>query len=158
MCLGSEHCKYPLPGIQYKLINPLRTSTRFTMEVAVAVLTVDLASGPSEISGLGSCRKAHILFMYRDQPICRREVDVVGGTITRSELVMAMKEQEAGGRAPQRAWDAWAAAVLNDHLGTDSEDRSKALPPCTVLICTRDRPTDLRRCLSALSFECLGGC
>jgi len=119
------------------------------MEANVAVLTVDVATGPSEISGLGSCRSAHILFMYRDQPICRREVDIVGGRITRSELVMAMKELDADPTAPQEAWNIWTEALLNDHLGARSEC-SKALPPCTVLICTRDRPSDLRRCLSAL--------
>src|SRR5262245_37476305 len=121
------------------------------MEVSVPVLTVDLATGPSEISGLGSFRRAHILFMYRDQPICRREVDIVDGKINRTELVMAMKEPHTSAGAPQEAWDVWTEAVLNDHLGIGSEDHSKALPPCTVLICTRDRPSDLRRCLSSLS-------
>src|SRR5215217_776370 len=120
------------------------------MEVNVAVVTVDLASPPREISGLGSCRRAHILFTYRDQPICRREADVIDGTITRTELVMAMKERDEEGRANQNAWDTWAEEVLKDHLGIGSEDCSEALPPCTVLVCTRDRPSDLRRCLTAL--------
>ena len=54
------------------------------------------------------------------------------------------------GRANQNAWDTWTEEVLKDHLGIGSEDCSEALPPCTVLVCTRDRPSDLRRCLSAL--------
>jgi GT2 family glycosyltransferase len=119
------------------------------MEANVAVLTVDVATGPSEISGLGSQRSAHILFMYRDQPICRREVTIVDGRITRSELVTAMKEQHACPTVPQEAWNVWAEALLNDHLVARAEC-PKALPPCTVLICTRDRPSDLRRCLSAI--------
>ena len=60
------------------------------MDVRVPVVTVDLASGPRDISSLGSCRKAHVLFMYRDQPICRREVDVIHGKITGVELALAM--------------------------------------------------------------------
>ncbi len=78
------------------------------MEVRVPVVTVDLASGPRDISNLGSCRKAHVLFMYRDQPICRREVEVIHGKITGVELALAMN----GPGGMEREWDRWAEAVL----------------------------------------------
>ena len=102
MCPGSDTLQVRAPGMQYKPLIRCAHQRGSHMEANVAVLTVDLASGPSEISGLGSCRRAHILFMYGDQPICRREVDVIDGTITRTELVMAMKELDADPRAHQR--------------------------------------------------------
>ncbi len=121
------------------------------MEVSVAVLTVDLASGPSEISGLGSCRKAHVLFMYGDQPLCRREVDVIQGEITGLELALALKNQGIASVTEQSAWDKWAEALLHEHISEPAKASSTRLPPCTVLICTRDRPADLQRCLHGLA-------
>lgn len=117
------------------------------MEVRVPVVTVDLASGPRDISNLGSCRKAHVLFMYRDQPVCRREVEVIHGKITGVELALAMN----GPGGMEREWDRWAEAVLYQHIRGATEDSSPTLPPCTVLVCTRDRPADLDRCLRALA-------
>jgi glycosyltransferase involved in cell wall biosynthesis len=85
--------------------------------------------------------------MYGDQPLCRREVEVIQGRITGVELALAMKAR--GGT--QRGWDKWAEAVLYQHICGTTENRSQTLPPCTVLICTRDRPADLNRCLRAVA-------
>ena len=121
------------------------------MDTAIPVLTVDLAESRREVIGLGTAKKAHILFMYGDEPLGRYEVAVYDGRITLAELLLAIREVETAPRSERTVWSRFVELALLDLMGKPVVRETAPLPPCTVVICTRDRPADLRRCLEALA-------
>ena len=52
--------------------------------------------------------------------------------------------------AQAATWDFWAA-WLNDSLGWDEAEPASPPPLASIAVCTRERPDDLARCLSALA-------
>jgi glycosyltransferase involved in cell wall biosynthesis len=121
------------------LSNFLRKFVPFT---PIAVLSVDLSSGMQDLRAPSQYRQAHVLIRYRGLPLCNVRMKVVQGRI--------------------RAVDLWTMAwwhgpalqteVLRDWLGVADEDRQRTekLPSATIVVCTRNRTSDLKRCLDSL--------
>lgn len=108
----------------------------------IAVLSVDLSSGMEDLCVPSRYRQAHVLIRYRKLPLCNVRMKVVQGRI--------------------RAVDLWNVAwrhgptlqseVLQDCLGSPSAHREQSpkRPSATIVVCTRNRTSDLKRCLDSI--------
>ncbi|MDB6029256.1 MAG: glycosyl transferase family 2 [Verrucomicrobiales bacterium] len=110
------------------------------LTMPTAVLDIDLEKIPPEVVGLHDYKKALVLIRFRSRPVGKAVVEVCGGRICGHHL----RDQllEAAGDLP---WEFW----LRDFLDWD-ETKNVRLPSATVAICTRERTTDLAKCLSSL--------
>jgi glycosyltransferase involved in cell wall biosynthesis len=108
-----------------------------------AVLDLEFAHLPREITGLERYHEAYILIRLQGVPITRITVPVLEGRIDGVELRSAAIQ--AGG---WQLWETW----LHQSLEWDQILLAhNPVPLSTIAICTRDRPHDARRCLEALS-------
>ena len=108
------------------------------------VLDIDLAHGPQDIQGLGSYKDAFVLLRWRGTPLGQLWLDVVDGQIDGMELWRA---------ASQSLGFVLVAAVLDNLLPLAEAGGALATAPtptCSVIICTRDRPDDLARCIASV--------
>ncbi len=102
----------------------------------IAVRAVDLADARDHLTDLGDAIEAHIVVRHHGAPLFRIRTPVSGGCVPITAVWDAcVKRLDAGGD------------VVFPQLPVDNV----ALAPCTVVICTKDRPDDLRRCLIALA-------
>ena len=111
--------------------------------MATAILDIDVERIPTEVAGLSAYGQALVLLRLRGRPVGQVRVPVVHGCVRGSELREAIIE-----KVGWHIWKRW----LHDWLDWDEEAlATTAVPRATVAVCTRDRPDDLRRCLTALS-------
>lgn len=113
-------------------------------KLRVPVIDYDLSGGIRDVAGLGECDKAHVVVRHRGVPLCRFEEAVTGGVLDGMNVwarVCADPHAEAVSKIAEEALDALYAA---------SNEIPSRLPPCSIVIGTRDRPADVERCLSAL--------
>src|SRR5262249_487601 len=108
----------------------------------IAVLSADLAAGIPDVSVPSHCSQAQVLVRYRGTPICNPRLQINSGRIS--------------------GLDVWSAAwrlqgtrlrdlVLKDPLGLqDPPCLADRLPTSTIVVCTRNRSFDLRRCLDSI--------
>ncbi|MEJ7607388.1 MAG: glycosyltransferase [Bryobacteraceae bacterium] len=108
--------------------------------MGVPVLVVELRQNLLDIENLADAEEAHVLFCLDGAPLCRTRLRVDRGRIAASQMRQSV-ESLAGDLLAERVVD--SAFQEND-----SDD----LPRCSVVICTKDRPDDVRRCLSALAL------
>ena len=106
------------------------------MTLPIPVRSVDLADARDDLSGLGEAIEAHIVVRHHGAPLCRVRAPVVGGRVPISAV-----------------WDACVASLEDrgDVVFPHVPAGTVTLAPCTVVVCTKDRPDDLRRCLKALA-------
>jgi glycosyltransferase involved in cell wall biosynthesis len=108
-----------------------------------AVLSVDLASGMKDLHVQPGYGQAQVLFRYRGSPLCNVRMKVVEGRIRAVELWSA-------------AWShrdtQLQTSVLSDVLGANERlpVGNRKLPSATIVVCTRNRTADLRRCLESI--------
>ena len=107
-----------------------------------AVLSVDLASGLHDVKVPEPYAQAQVLIRYRGAPLANVCLKVLRGRI--------------------RGVDIWAVAweenrtllqelALNDALGSEiAPPQCDTLPDATIVVCTRNRTEDLRRCLDSI--------
>lgn len=110
--------------------------------MATAVLDLEITNLPEQITGLNAYTKAFVLIRYKGKPIGKTTLPVVDGkiqtTISFNQLFTAIE-------AP--LYTRW----LHDYLEWDERNSDDFIPPkASVVICTRDRTDDLKRCLDAL--------
>jgi cellulose synthase/poly-beta-1,6-N-acetylglucosamine synthase-like glycosyltransferase len=104
------------------------------VDLAAALTPVPLPTGTS---------RCLLIFRWRDRVVGRRVVDVAGDAIAVDRLTALARET-----APETALDAWC----DDYLGHDRRALlGTTAPTVTVAICTRERPEDLDRALSAVA-------
>jgi glycosyltransferase involved in cell wall biosynthesis len=116
---------------------------KFLSFAPAAVLSVDLVSGLTDLHVHSGFRHAHVLIRYRGSPLCNVRMKVVAGRIRAVDL-----------------WSsAWAhqgpelqARILRDVLdtGETSIPHESELLTATIVVCTRNRTADLRRCLDSI--------
>jgi GT2 family glycosyltransferase len=107
-----------------------------------AVLDIDLVQVPPKIEIKQHYNRALILIRWRGEPLGQLYLPVIEGQLDCNDLEQALYDA-AGGPMRER--------LLKDFLDLDgSEIPQSSLPMATVAICTRDRVTDLRRCLDAV--------
>jgi GT2 family glycosyltransferase len=107
-----------------------------------AVLDLDLDALPEQLAGLERYDRALILLRLRGRPIGQTLLPIAGGRLAEASLRDAILC-----RADSAFWEQWLAEQL--WLGTQHPTLAPQ-PPATVVICTRDRPADLRMALDAL--------
>jgi GT2 family glycosyltransferase len=108
-----------------------------------AILDVDLDSLPSELCLDGRHSEALVLVRFRGRPIGQARLPAERGRVLAPDVHQTL--------ARACGWTYWeqrlGAALGITHDGFPEHGR----PRCTVAVCTRDRPNDLRGCLAALS-------
>ncbi len=112
--------------------------------VGVAVLDIDLSAGLQDIYGLEDFHKAHVVARYRGGPIARFELPVHQGRV--SAAAIWVTASRACRHMPNLE-----QVIAQDVLFGRKFRPPVDLPSCSIVICTRDRPDDLQRCLDSLS-------
>jgi GT2 family glycosyltransferase len=103
-----------------------------------AVLDLDLAQLPAELTGLERYPAALALVRLKGVPVGRAWLPLAAGHMDGATL----RTQLVAACGPE-LWASW----LRIELGLREVPPA---PPATILITTRDRPDDLRRCLTSL--------
>ncbi len=111
------------------------------------VLSIELSEGLRDITDLAGYEFAQILIRNQGRPIGSLRLACWSGTITTTTLTKAINQnkviQQNLAQMLLRNW-------LNQpepNQGPQGEDN---LPTATVIVCTRNRPEHLQRCLTAL--------
>jgi GT2 family glycosyltransferase len=104
----------------------------------------------TDIVGI-SQHRAMLLVRWAGRPVASIVVPVTGGRVTASAVRDALHRDR---NALARLGLALLADWLDDTLGPVPES---PVPPWSVIVCTRDRPDDLRRCLDSLLAMALDG-
>jgi len=105
-----------------------------------AVLEVELDRPWEDILVAPRYASALVLLRWRGTPIGASELKIRAGRITPDEIWRA---------ARRTAGQTVTAKILDDLLKARVE-QNPYHPPCTIVVCTRDRAQDLSRCLSSL--------
>lgn len=113
-----------------------------------AVLDLELERLPRGIEGLERYESALALVRLRGRPVGQVGLLVSGARISEAELHEALRNQ-----LTDVVTERWLALQLGLEELEFDRGVSNVVPagPATVAVCTRDRPEDLRRCLTALS-------
>ncbi len=110
--------------------------------MATVVTEINIADRLSDASGYAGYDNAFVLLRMRGRVVGTLRVPVRLGLITAEDLRRAIDEdREIADRAVQAALDDWLLPA---------NGRSADVPSWTVVICTRDRTPQLRRCLDSL--------
>jgi glycosyltransferase involved in cell wall biosynthesis len=106
------------------------------------ILDVELTAPPAPID-LGAHRHAFVLLRLRGRPIGSVRLPCPTGTLEPAALRAAMERD-------RELRERLARAELRDRLLAAVSSEPAALPTWTVVVCTRERPDDLRRCIESL--------
>jgi GT2 family glycosyltransferase len=111
--------------------------------MATAVGEIDLLNPGDGLHGLGQCSDAMVLIRYAGEPLTQIRLPVTDGRIT---------ADTAWQTTTKTCSQALCEAIIRHQLGIADPDLPDDGRPatCTVVICTRDRTDDLRRCLDSL--------
>ncbi|HYF36619.1 MAG TPA: glycosyltransferase [Prosthecobacter sp.] len=106
------------------------------------VLDFEISRLPHQLTGLDRYHSALCLFRHNRRPVARAQLPIYKGRLMGRDLRECLLAQF--GPDLVQAW-------LEDVLGPELKpaDSTKSLR-ATIAICTRDRPEDLRNCLSSL--------
>ena len=105
------------------------------------VLALDLATTSADVPVGDGYAHAFVLCTWRDQPLGQVRVPTTGGRLAIESL------REAAFEACRTRL---ASAIVTERLGLTLPEPCGPLPSTSVIVCTRDRPDDLRRCLTHL--------
>ena len=108
--------------------------------MATAILDLEISQLPPEITVDERYSKALVLIRLHGNPIGQATLPTVGGRIAGSQLRETLMNAVG-----DNLWKNW----LYDALEWDERGPVQAVPIATVVVCTRDRPEDLQRCLEA---------
>jgi glycosyltransferase involved in cell wall biosynthesis len=111
--------------------------------MAIKVLDIDLGEGLIESEGLESYSKALILWRWRGRPLGQSLVNTFNGKLDDLELMYKASEDTS---------IRLAKVALKEYLGIPSDLQSFPLRilTCSVIVCTRDRPSYLKRFLESI--------
>ena len=108
----------------------------------VGLIDVDLADWPPELEEAAAHSRVQALIRWAGAPLATLEFDCDSGPLTPALIWR---------RANELLGDALIEAITRRLLEPAESPRvEEHLPSATVVICTRDRPDDLRRCLESL--------
>src|SRR5262245_18061981 len=109
--------------------------------MATAVIDLEATELPDQITLSDHHRRALILIRWKGAPVGQTELLAPNGIIDGDRL--ADEVFDSAGRLIGRC-------QLQESLGLDPLVGPGAGGPATIAVCTRDRPDDLDRCLTAL--------
>lgn len=107
------------------------------------IAEVELDDGLDDLRFDGRHTQALVLVRLRRRPVGAVRVPVRDGVVRSEELLAALTEDEGTRRRIGRE-------LVRRHLGPSGEPQPSTAPSWSVVVCTRDRPEHLRRCLGAL--------
>jgi GT2 family glycosyltransferase len=108
-----------------------------------AVVELELKRRTGDLVVPGHYSRALVLLRWAGRPVGQVTVPVAEGRVHAQAI-----EQRLATWAGWEFWQAWLHDALHwDETGTG---QAAAPPPCTVAVCTRERPNELARCLFAL--------
>lgn len=124
------------------------------MPVPLALATFDLATGPEEVSAPHP--RARVLVRWSGVPVGIVEVSARGGRVHRTDTVHALLEQHPHALPREAVRRALLSGGLRGPLQFSPvpdlpASPISATPSISVIVCTRDRPDDLARCLQSLA-------
>jgi GT2 family glycosyltransferase len=105
-----------------------------------AVLDVDLAAPPEFLEAQGSYEAALVLVRWAGRPIGAVRTVLEDSRVPTDDLVAIVQRE-----MPSAYWEHWVRA----HLESPARKLTD-VPRATVVVCTRDRPDDLARCLESI--------
>jgi len=108
--------------------------------MTTAILDLEISKLPPEITVDERYSKALVLIRLHGNPIGQATLAAVGGSIGGSQLRETLMNAVG-----ENLWK----NCLYDALEWDERGPVQAVPIATVVVCTRDRPEDLQRCLEA---------
>ena len=108
--------------------------------MATAILDLEISKLPPEIAVDERYSKALVLIRLHGNPIGQATLATVGGRIGGNELRETLMNAVG-----ENLWK----NCLYDALEWDERGPVQPVPIATVVVCTRDRPEDLQRCLEA---------
>lgn len=110
--------------------------------MATKVIDLDLSCGCRSFAGLEGYDRALCLLRWRETPLGRVALPVVAGQVTAAAMLRALD--------PWILQTAWRC--LFEHRVEAALGGPVARPslPASVVVCTRNRPDDLRRCLASI--------
>jgi glycosyltransferase involved in cell wall biosynthesis len=111
-----------------------------------AVLDWDLSRPLDEVTTIPGCDNVVALVRWRGRPLARLRLNTLHGKIDNMSVWRAA-QKELGNSLTQEVLPD-LTPLLGVKLG-----RKPDAPSCSIVVCTRDRPADLRRCLESI---CLG--
>ncbi len=124
-----------------------------------AVIDLEISSPIHDRHGLDGCADALVLLRLRGEPVAFLRVPVSGGSLAADLLARRIIDSHAGPLAAAVARQAVAEGLVDGVvpsridvaalIASPRRPRTER-PPVSVAVCTRDRPADLARCLSAL--------
>lgn len=111
--------------------------------MATKIVEHDLSGEPRDLIGLKSYSHVLVLFRWHRRVLGRLLLDVDDGTVSASSLRFAAHRKFGGAITSCIVEDLVSGVV--PHAGKRTGDLS-----CSIVVCTRDRPEDLQRCLASV--------
>lgn len=105
------------------------------------IAELELKGPVLQTDGLEGYDELLVLLRYGGRPVGRLTVPVVNGRVSAAEV----REQIFG----VEQWPIWNR-VVQEFLGWEAEEASPRRPKASIVVVTRERPEDLRRCLESL--------
>jgi glycosyltransferase involved in cell wall biosynthesis len=105
------------------------------------ILDIDLAQATTDVAVDGKYDHALILVRWQRRPVGQLQVAIADGRVSL---------QDVWARAREYYGDQLAGRCVESLLFGGGAARPSATCPCTVIVCTRDRPSDLQRCVESL--------
>jgi GT2 family glycosyltransferase len=126
------------------------------MWTRIPVLELELTrpvAAPAE--ALDLCRQAHALMKWRGNPVGWIPISIIGSRLDVGSVVESVLDRHLEIVTRWALSDALKAGLAPREEVIDQEPRAEqcareGLPRVSVVVCTRGRPDDLRRCLRAL--------
>jgi glycosyltransferase involved in cell wall biosynthesis len=110
--------------------------------MATAVLDIDFEQIPPQVIGLEDYSYALILIRLHGRPVGQVRLPVTAGRIGSAELYTTLINA-----VDWNFWECWLHNYLN---WEETSPTNVSRTPATIVVCTRDRPEDLQRCLEGL--------
>jgi GT2 family glycosyltransferase len=110
--------------------------------MATKVLEYDIAGEPRDLIGLGIYSQALVLFRWRRRVLGQARLAIDSGVIPASSILRT---------AYRNFRDEISSRMVEELVAVSrpARDEAPANVTCSIVVCTRDRNEDLRRCLTA---------
>jgi GT2 family glycosyltransferase len=126
------------------------------MLIPIAALEVDLAADSGGIAVASRFRRARVLARWCGVPVGIVEVSVRHGRVETPDILQALQRVHPHALAREAVRRSLLTTGVGERLEPESvwnttEPPAPAMPKISVVVCTRDRPSDLAACLASIT-------
>lgn len=126
------------------------------MLIPIAALDFDLAADSAGVAVAPRFRRARVLARWSGVPVGIVEVSVRHGRVEAADVLQALQRIHPHALAREAVRRSLLTTGLGERLAPESvwdatEPAATATPKISVVICTRDRPSDLATCLASIA-------